>query len=176
MKFLKLILLSVLCVSVFACSSDDDSNDDNNTVAVEGTWQLTSMETETAFDLNMDGTATTSYMEETDCYQNETIVFNADGTGTINSRSFVDIEYDITVGTTDDITWTVDCIDFDEAIAMTWVQNGNQLTITDSDGFDTMVTISGSEFSFVVPKGFYAYDDTTDAEITEDLTFTYTKQ
>ena len=89
MKSLKLITLSILCLGVFSCSSDDDAG---NTVAVEGTWKLTAINTETEFDLNMDGTATNSFIEETDCYRNETIVFNSNGTGANNSstsRAFV---------------------------------------------------------------------------------------
>ena len=173
MKSLKLITLSILCLGVFSCSSDDDAG---NTVAVEGTWKLTAINTETEFDLNMDGTATNSFIEETDCYRNETIVFNSNGTGANNSASYAEIEYEITVGTTDEFTYTVDCISEIESDTFTWTQNGNQLTITDSSGFGTTVALNGSQFTFVVPEGFFAADGTTGVELTEDLTFIYTKQ
>jgi len=74
-----------------ACSSDDDSND--TTANLEGTWKLTAFNTENAYDLNEDGTTSTSVMDETSCYQNETITFNADGTGTAQVTENITLVY-----------------------------------------------------------------------------------
>ena len=174
MKSFKLVLLSIFCLSIFSCSSDDDSSE--NAVAVEGTWRLTAINTESAFDLNNDGTETNSFIEETNCYQNETVVFNSGGTGVTNSNSYAEITAEIVVGTTNEYNYSADCISEVDSDTFTWTQNGNQIMITDSSGFPITATLSGSQFSFVVPEGFYATDSSFSFEVTEDLTFIYTKQ
>ena len=174
MKLSKLLLLSILCVTVFSCSSDDDDND--SAVSAVGVWQLTAIDLETAFDLDMDGTASTNFKEETDCYQNETILFNADGTGSINATSYAEIGIEPTTDIDAEPVFTVDCIDEIEIDAFTWAQDGNQVTTTDVDNFDATMTISGNEIRIVIPEGFYASsNDDTGVELYEDITLIYTK-
>ena len=77
---MKKIVLTLLIASVlFSCKKDDDGNTE---IAIDGIWRLTSFTTENAYDLNEDGTSSNDVISETSCYQNETLEFNADNTGT----------------------------------------------------------------------------------------------
>ncbi|WP_026754062.1 lipocalin family protein [Sediminibacter sp. Hel_I_10] len=176
MKLSKLLLLSILCVTVFSCSSDDDDND--SAVSAVGIWKLTAINLETPFDLNMDGTASTNFMAETDCYQNETILFNADGTGSFNYTSYAEIGIELNMDTNEDPIYTVECIDEIEFDTFNWVQNGNQITNPDDNDPDSSLTISGSQIILLLPGGFYASspDDDSSVEVTSDITYIYTKQ
>jgi len=70
MKINKLLMFALTIALFFSCSSDNDDNNDQSTDSMVGTWLLTAIDTETAFDLNQDGVATASFMDETNCYQN----------------------------------------------------------------------------------------------------------
>ncbi len=61
-KIQNFIMLAFI-VSLCSCSSDDDNSSSNT--RPEGTWQLTALSIETAFDFNNDGTASRNLFEET---------------------------------------------------------------------------------------------------------------
>ncbi len=148
------------------CMSDGQSDN------LVGTWKLTAWNGTEPIDLNNDGTESTNFLDEMDCYDNETIVFNADNTGVIMSTSFADI--DITIDTT--TTFVVDCIDEIENTNMTWSQSGSSVTVTDTSGSSTW-TLAGNTLSILIPEGF-SVTSSEDATVTviQDLTFVYTKQ
>ncbi|WP_452220687.1 hypothetical protein [Lacinutrix salivirga] len=155
---------------------NDEEPDDN--VEVVGTWLLTAWNGEEGADLNNDGTSSTNFLDEMDCYNNETFVFNADNTGTAMSTSFATFTFEIETGTTDSYTYTVECDQEIENNDFTWTQTGNVITITDtatSQASDW--TLNGNELSTVVPSGFVAFDsEDITVTVTQDLTFVYTKQ
>jgi len=157
-----------------SCSKDND--DDNSTVTLEGTWKLTAWNVATPYDLNGDGTVNTNILQELNCYNNETVVFVSGGTGLANSTSYADIMAELTAGTVDEYTYTIDCIQENESFPFTWSLNGN--TITFDAGPDAFVaTLSGNTFSYVVPEGLdIPNEDGTETVILQDLTFVYTKQ
>ena len=141
-----------------------------------GTWLLTAWNGEEPIDLNNDGTESTNFLEEMDCYNNETIVFNDDNTGVAMSTSYADIEIFIEVGTTNSYDFTVTCIEEVENTNVTWSQSGNTVTITDPSGSSDW-TLDGNTLSITIPEGFTVIntDDVT-VSVIQDLTFVYTKQ
>ncbi|NRA91273.1 MAG: hypothetical protein HRU26_01075 [Psychroserpens sp.] len=155
-----------------------DCGDDNQQQesSVVGTWLLTAWIGEEPFDLNNDGTGSINFLDEMECYENETLVFSADNTVVNTSTSFADIEFIIEVGTTNSVVWTVDCIEETEITNGTWSQSGNIVSISDQFG-DTDWTLNGNELSIFVPEGFVSFNsDDFSVTTIQDLTFIYTKQ
>ena len=128
-------------------------------------------------DLNNDGTESINFLNEMDCYNNETIVFNADNSGIAMSTSYALFEIFIETGTTDSFDFTIDCIAEVENTDITWTQSGNLVSITDSFNETTEWTLVGNTLSITFPEGFSVTDpDDTAVTVTQDLTFVYTKQ
>lgn len=171
MKFL--LAITLLAGLTFSCSNDDDGN---NTVAVEGTWKLTAFNIESSIDLNGDGNASNNFLEETNCYQNETIEFESDNAVTVKSTSYLELEgeYDANTGAFEIIT---DCINEIENLTGTWAQAGGTVTLT-IDGEPVVFTQTGSVLTATVPAGYEVPtdDNGTVAYIAEDVTIQYTKQ
>lgn len=172
-------LLKVFLVSLFLTSCIVNDNFDV-TVDLVGTWRMTSFSTENAYNLNGDGTANTDVIVETGCYQNETIEFIADNTGVSRSTSFLDIETIITVGTTNEVEYNIDCVAEIFNSNFTWSQNGSAVSITDT-GVTITGTLIGSTITLVIPEGFSieGLDNSGNnvlITILEDVTIVYTKQ
>ncbi|WP_299388254.1 hypothetical protein [uncultured Lacinutrix sp.] len=144
---------------------------------IVGTWLLTAWNGE-AIDLNNDGTENTNFLNEMDCYTNETLIFNSDNTGTAMSTSFATFTFEIETGTTNSYVYTIECEDEIENSDFTWTQNGNTITITDTASSDVSEwTINGNDLSTDIPSGFIAFDsDDFSVVVTQDLTFVYEKQ
>ena len=136
---------------------------------------LTAWLGEEPIDLNNDGTESANFLDEMDCYNNETIVFSNDGTGVAMSTSYAEFTFEIVVGTEDEYTYTIDCINENESTNLTWDQNGDTVSITDDFG-TTEWTISGNQLSITLPDGFGASNEDGSVILTQDLTFVYTKQ
>ena len=159
-----------------SCSSDDDNG--NNGTSLEGNWKLTAFETENAYDLNNDGTASKSVMDETNCYQNETIRFDADGTGEATSTSYADIQLTLVAGTTDEYEYTVDCVSETEVTPFVYDKDGNEVSLIITGAGNATATLSGNTLTYVIQDGFFVEVDEngTTVTVTEDITFVYTKQ
>ena len=87
MKFL-FGLLAIGALTLTSCNSDDDNDtviDNSNGIA--GTYALVEYRTPGDTDIDKDGTAHPNQIDETDCYDDSSIVFNADNTLTYNYRS-----------------------------------------------------------------------------------------
>lgn len=169
-KLVTLILVAAIFVS---CSSDDDDGG----VAIEGTWKMTAFTTQNAYDLNGDGIISNDVMGQTNCFQNETLVFNANGTGADMSTSRLDIELELVAGTTDEYEYTIECISENTTTAFTWTQNGDTVIVTQADATLTGTQV-GNEITFSLPNGYPIPVEQGDgtAIITEDLTIVYEKQ
>lgn len=163
------VLLAILFAS---CSSDDDKG-----VAIEGTWKMTAFKSQNAYDLNGDGVISNDIMGETNCYQDETLVFNSNGTGANISTSYLEISLEIVAGTADEYEYTVECVDENTTTAFTWSQNGDAVTVTES-GVTISAAQDGNVLTFVVSNGFnIEVEGEEGIEITtEDLTIEYTKE
>ena len=176
---MKKLILSLLVVSALALSScsKDDNNNNNSTVSLEGTWKLTAWNSTTAYDINNDGTANLNILQELNCYNNETVLFSANNVGIATTTSYADIEVEITVGTTDEYTFTIDCIDETEVFPFTWSLSGNTITLNAGTADESVAIMSGNTFSFVVQEGLVVINsENFEVEINQDLTFVYTKQ
>ncbi|WP_179008349.1 lipocalin family protein [Winogradskyella forsetii] len=175
---LGLFILTSLSVTT-SCSSDDDDNTSSN---IEGTWKLTAWNVSgTSYDLNNDGTVSTNLLEEMNCYNNETIVFN-NNVATIMSTSYADIYAELEVGSTSEYMYTIECENEVSTDVATYSVNGNTITVTstyEEDGTvyeDNVVgTLNGNSMSFVIEEGLYITDSNFDAVVAQDLTFVYTK-
>jgi len=170
------VTISITNTSVFTRSGSNTGGGGTN-AGVPGTWLLTAWNAAgDPIDLNNDGTPSTNLLDEMNCYTNETLVFNPDNSGTINSTSFADFGFDIVVGTTNQFNYTIDCIQENDTTNMTWSQTGNTVTISDS-GQSSDWTLNGNQLSIFVPQGFVAFSSTdVTVTTTRDLTFVYTKQ
>ncbi len=155
--------------------SGDCTNNNQQATAVEGTWLLTAWLGEEPIDLNNDGTASDNFLDEMDCYENETIVFDIDGTAVSMSTSYASFIFDIEVGTTDQFTYTIECEFEEENTNMTWSQIGNSVTIDDGTNVSDFI-LNGNQLSVFIPEGFFAFSSDFTATTTQDLTFVYTKQ
>lgn len=169
-KLLSLLILAAIFVS---CSSDDDDAG----VAVEGTWKMTTFRSENAYDLNGDGTISNDIMGQTDCYQNETLVFNSNGTGADVSTSYPNIQLELVAGTTDEYEYNVECMEEATTTAFTWTQNGETVIVTQPDRVLTG-TQEDDEITFTAVNGFTIEVEQGNgtATVTEDLTIIYQKQ
>ena len=148
-----------------------------NATSIEGTWKLTAWNAANAVDINNDGTASINLLDELNCYDNETIVFNSDNTAISMSTTYAEIELFIVVGTTNQYTFTSTCVPEIENTNLTWVQSGNLVTTTDVVSGGTInFTLNGNQLSFLIPNGFDVSNGSGTATVTEDLTFVYTKQ
>lgn len=168
--------LLIVAIAMTACSSDDDSSDAG--ASVEGNWKMTALNTENPYDLNGDGTASRNLMLETGCYQNELMLFSADGSGKITSNSYAEINFDLVVGTTNEYEYSIECVSETEIDLFTYTQNGDQIKLT-VDGSLVTGTLSNNTLTYVVPGGFFIEVEGSDSgtiTVMEDLTFVYTKQ
>ncbi|SDS27966.1 hypothetical protein SAMN04515667_1818 [Formosa sp. Hel1_31_208] len=153
----------------------DCSNNNQQAAELEGTWLLTAWIGEEAIDLNNDGTPSLNFLDELDCYENETIVFDNDGTAVIMSTSFADISFEIIVGTEDEYSYTIACIEELFNSDVTWAQIENTVTISD-EGMVSDWTLNGNELSTLIPAGFFSSNEDGSVIITQDLILVYTKQ
>ncbi|AUC81645.1 hypothetical protein [Lacinutrix sp. Bg11-31] len=144
---------------------------------IVGTWLLTAWNGD-AIDLNNDGDENINFLDEMDCYTNETLVFNSDNTGTAMSTSYATFTFEIEAGTTNSYIYTIECEDEIENSNFTWTQNGNIVSITDTATSDVSDwAINGNDLSTDIPSGFIAFDsDDFTVVVTQDLTFVYEKQ
>ena len=75
---------------------------------IVGTWLLTAWNGD-AIDLNNDGVESTNFLNEMNCYTNETLVFNSNNTGAAMSTSYATFTFDIEIGTTNSYIYTIEC-------------------------------------------------------------------
>ncbi|WP_046756387.1 hypothetical protein [Kordia jejudonensis] len=170
----KLVLLTVLSIFLISCSSDDDAAAE---ITLTGTWRMTSFEVENSYDFNGDGTASRDLISETNCYQNETILINANGTATATSTSYLDVTAELVVGTTDEFTYTLDCVNETDIFLLNWSSNGSSVTFQDEYGDIVNATFDlNNQFSFVIPQGFEIFSDGFSVVTEENVRVVYTRQ
>jgi hypothetical protein len=171
---MKKLVTLILVAAIFAsCSSDDDSGK----VAIEGTWKMTAFNTENAYDLNGDGTISSDVMGQTNCYQNETIIFNSNNTGAEVSTSYLDIDLELVAGSTTEYEYNVACVSENTTTAFTWAKSGATVTVTQA-GYVFTGTLNGDEITFTAPNSFTieVEQGSGTAFITQDVTIVYKKQ
>ncbi len=168
------LLVFMLSFGIYSCDPwEDDSYHEGTTpdedAQMPGTWKLTAITLQEAYDLNEDGTASSDLMAETNCYQNELMTFNEDmsGVGTSNSYANITIEGE---------TFTIECIEEIEETPFAWAQIQNTVTLT-VEGQVVNATLAGNTLTYIIPEGFVVIDgENGDVTISQDMTFVYTKQ
>lgn len=133
------LLLSLLFIN---CSSDSSNMDDGGEkFTVVGTWKLTSYTFENSYDFNQDGKSSNDFMLETACFDDITMILNADGTG----ETIASTQLDFTFSGPNE--YTMNCSSDAVTDAITWELEGDILTIQGSvQGYS--VTIEGNTFSY----------------------------
>lgn len=154
MKSIKSILSLLAFSLVFVSVSCDDEPIDPaidpssfGSSGVIGTYLMTAFNSSVPTDLNNDGTRSTNQMNETNCFNGNTMVLNSDNTFTSTSKG-IDIE---TNGTNEIITCFVD-----PNITGTWSLSGNQLTLTYTQSgqqFTDIFMVSGSRLTLSITDG-----------------------
>lgn len=171
----KLFLFPVLSLFFIACASDDDAAPVDPLV---GTWKMTRYQVENGYDFNQDGTANTDLLAEVDCYQNETIQINVDGTAVATSNSYLSVIAELVAGTTNQFTYTLDCEMETDIVSLNWTANEGTLSFQEDDGFTVTGTVdSSTQFTFMIPEGFEILsNDGMTIVSEEDIRIVYTKQ
>lgn len=167
---IKNLLVIACALYLLSCSSDDDSSGAN--ANPEGTWVLTALSIETAFDFNEDGTATRNLFEETPCYDGDFVTFDAQGGARVVS-ALTYISANVVSPT--DYSYDYECLTgFDTET--TFTQTGNTVTLQLA-GRDAVGTISGNTMTVSLPDFFEIemYNGTDYFEVAEDVTLVYIK-
>jgi hypothetical protein len=170
-KLLIASLITVVLLFLTSCTNDDDSSNSNDTLS--GTWKLTAFNSTTAYDWNNDGTASINILDEVDCLENETFVFGSNNTVVVNNTSFLDLEIELVIGTTDEFTFFVDCEQEISSFSLMYTRDGNSVVFND-DGDLLEGTISGNTLSFLLEGNIDIEDENGGTE--ENITLVYTRQ
>jgi hypothetical protein len=185
LKYLSVLVLSLVVLN--SCSSDDDTGDGGSTIA--GSWKITSFSFSNNYDLNNDGVALSNVLEETGCNEGDRLLFNADGSGEIQSDAFLlNISADDLIIEEDDGTITAieiygtECEEDDfnvYEITFTWTQDGNTITTTTAFNETIIYTLSGNTLTNFIPNSYFLTvieNGEQTGNVTEDVTLTYSKQ
>ncbi|GAA3654056.1 hypothetical protein [Flavivirga jejuensis] len=163
-------LFYILCfVLVFtSCSSDD-----NDGVSIIGVWELTAWDVMDGFDINNDGTASTNIIDEIECTNNETLIFEDNGVMSSNETYNPDINIALLEGTTDEYMFNVSC---DEqgiiGFATSYSQTNNTVIFNDIE-----FTVIDNQLFRVIKESVKIYnEDFTEVVATKDLKLVYTKR
>lgn len=148
---------------------DELDNCEVEEVDVIGTWKLVSWNTDELRDIDNDGIATNNYLDDIDCYDNETILFNSDGTGTLFLRSFAEFTF---TPTEDGEDFFILCTDIDIDQSFTWTETFNSVTLLFIDGTSMSLFKNGSLY-IAIDDAFYATSTVDNSVITERITFIY---
>jgi hypothetical protein len=151
---MKKIVLVLISLCVLSCSSDDDSNNNASTSRIVGTWIISEFNVENdSFDLNGDGIESNDLISESGCYQGETIVFNANGTGRVTYTT----DLDLTLTNQNNVeTFSYECLSDNTNFNFTWSQLANGTFVADANGDTTTITLlSSNTFS---RSSFFEYE------------------
>ncbi|GAB5564021.1 MAG: hypothetical protein Wins2KO_10840 [Winogradskyella sp.] len=143
-----------------------------NQIEIAGNWKLVSWNTDELRDLNNDGIVTNNYLDDIDCFDNETIIFNLDNTGTMFLRSEAVFSFTPTMDGEDFFTV---CTDINVDKDFTWVETINSVILSFTDG-TSLSLFKNSNLYTAIDDAFYAESTIDDAVITERITFVYVKQ
>jgi hypothetical protein len=166
MKRILLIILVSICS--FACT--DEIYD---FASVEGEWKLTGYNSVTGFDINDDGVKSVNLLEEIECTNNETLIFDSNGVMSSNNTFNPKIDIALKDGSKSEYVFNVEC-DLEGVIgfATGYSQNGDIITYKNHSA-----SIIENQIFIVFENAIEIYNaDYTEVIETQDLTLVYTKQ
>jgi hypothetical protein len=143
-------------------------------VEIPGTWKLVSWNTDELRDLDNDGVVTNNYLDDINCYDNETILFNTDGTGTMFLRSLAEFTYAPNNSSDDGVDFFVVCNDISIDKPFTWTETINSVSLLFTDGTSMNLFKNGGLY-IAIDDAFYAESTIDNSIITERITFVYNK-
>ncbi|MDO7170649.1 hypothetical protein [Mariniflexile sp. AS56] len=164
-------IVPMLCVvPLLLLSCFNDSDDD---FSVEGSWKLTEWQVADGFDMNNDGVISVNLLDEIDCQNDETMVFESTGVVSSNKTFNPTVEIALQNGTTNSYTFNIACDD--EGIisyASNYTKKGDLILINEA-----VATVNGRRLTRVFLDAIKIYnEDFTEVVATKDLTVVYTKQ
>ncbi len=168
-KFISILYFIFVFAFLSSCSKDDINSDSS----VVGSWQLTTWSVFIPIDLNNDAIASNNLLNEATCNNNETLIFESNGTVSSNSTYNPQVNISLVNGTTDNYSFDVDCdTEGTIGIAGIYTQNNNSITL-----FNTTAVISGNQLTVVYENAIDIYNEGfTEIVDTKDLTMVYTKK
>ena len=158
---LTVAVLSVFTLMTFSSCNVEPIDSDLlgniiNTASVAGTYRMTAFNTGIPTDLNHDGTTSTNQMLETTCYNNSSLIINANGTFTATSKG-------VDVSTSN----TLECYT-DADVTGTWVLSGTVLVLTYTEAGAPVVesfSVSGNSLTYSMPLGEIVSTTSTNAAV-----------
>jgi hypothetical protein len=160
----------VLCFAsslLISCFNDDEKT------TIKGVWRLYAMNVESGLDINKDGFADTNLLNEIDCTNNETLIFESNNVVTSNKTFNPDIKIALINGTTNEYVFDVEC---DEegiiSFAATYSRSNNQIFINESEAI-----LNNNQLTRVSENAINIYDEGFSEVIaTKNVTLVYIKQ
>ena len=133
MNTFKITLLSVCTLVLFtSCSSDEMQNQNNSNI--QGVWKLSAWNIEGGFDMNNDGVINTNLLNEIDCSQNETLLFEPNGVVSLNTTFNPEIEIALLNNTDDEYLFNIKCdTEGIISLATSYAISGSYILIGDSN-------------------------------------------
>ncbi|MCR5863329.1 hypothetical protein LRS05_14910 [Flavobacterium sp. J372] len=164
----KLFFAAALIGLTLMSCGDDDSNPTTVNASIDGTWKLTGIILDDAYDFDGDGTASTNLVTETNCFNNSKLIF-------ANGQIFITGE-DVSIsseGTGSNAIYSFECDPADTAVSTYTVtdnqvivgtgedaafltRNGNTLTIYDEAATYISMISAGGTFYLDIP-GTYIF-------------------
>ena len=131
------------------------------------------MNVESGLDINKDGFADTNLLNEIDCTNNETLIFESNNVVTSNKTFNPDIKIALINGTTNEYVFDVEC---DEegiiSFAATYSRSNNQIFINESEAI-----LNNNQLTRVSENAINIYDEGFSEVIaTKNVTLVYIKQ
>ena len=163
-----LFILSFATLLFTSCSTDNDDNE-----SVVGEWRLTSYNIASEFDINSDGVFSTNILDEIECANNETLIFESNGVMSSNATFNPTIDIILLDEITNEYTFNVVC-DSEGIIsfASEYSQNGEIISYSNKEA-----SIQGNQLYVVFESAIKVLSkDLLQVVSTEDLILTYTKQ
>ncbi|WP_308991203.1 hypothetical protein QLS71_002010 [Mariniflexile litorale] len=164
----KIILaLTLVALLLTSCSHDSDHN------TINGVWILTEWNVADGFDMNNDDIVNTNILNEIDCVNNETLVFESTGMVSSNKTFNPTIEIALQNGTSNNYIFNIVC-DEEGSIsyASNYSKNGDVVLINDA-----IATVKNNKLTRVFIGAIKIYnEDFTEVLASKDLTLVYTKQ
>lgn len=158
-------------VSITGCSSDDEQN--NNQSKIQGIWKLSAWNVEDGFDMNFDSVVSTNLLNEIDCTQNETLLFDANGIVSSNNTFNPDLEIVLINEATQEYSFSIEC-DIEGVIgfATLYSVKGNNVLFGENNAI-----LDGNHISILFENSIEIWNnDLTQIVDTKDLTTVYIKQ
>lgn len=145
---------------------------------ITGNWKLIAMNSNIGRDLNNDGVVTSDYFQEINCYTDESIDFNVDGTGTFYFRSYAVIEISASADNFDNVDYAIDCIEESVDVQFTWVQIGlNSIVVTLTADGTVLNFFRNADHIFIARRDdFVATSVSSNVDsVVQDLIYEYTQ-